>query len=278
MPEPSKTKDTLSPSRLRERRRKARLYKRTCIVLAVLLIVGGGIGILYIPALRIHAVEVVGTQTVDKGAVEAEIWSSISGKKFKLLPKDNAFIYNDSEITSALLSAFPKIKEVRLTLQSFQKLEATVLERTPVALWCGESVQSQVPCDFLDSTGVLYEKAPDFSGSAYIKWYAEAPRGSALGSHILDSLVFAWVNPLVLSLSGEGLEPHAVEVTKDRDVRVLCAGDFTLLFALNQKPEDVLTRLHQAESSEILKNKKLTDLLYLDLRFSGNRLYYKLKQ
>ena len=275
MSAPVRTKESLQPSRLRQRRRKVRIYRITALLVFVLLVLGGIIGFFYIPLIRVRDVEVTGTQTVDPKRIEETIRAELAGHIGYVLPKNNAFLYNEQSMRSRVSSLFPKIKEITIALKNFHSIQVSIVERMPAALWCGEVQDAVSPCFYIDDSGVVYEDAPTYSGDAYVRWYGKVIGGPLGGDYLQGG--FPSLLALIGELDKEGLQPHEIVVEDNGDVHAYYNGGFTLLFTLGQKPEAILTALHAAENADVFQGKKLTDLSYLDLRFLGNRLYYKLK-
>jgi hypothetical protein len=75
---------------------------------------------------------------------------------------------------------------------------------------------------------------------------------------------------------GVGEAVSRVAVSDGGDITMTFAGGFTLIFAQDQSPADVLARFSLAQSSSVFAGHALADFDYLDLRF-GDKLYYKLK-
>ena len=272
---PSKQKEVLQPSRLRARRRKVRIVKGVFFFVLISLLVGGAIGSFYIPALRVRDVAVFDAKTVDAKEVEQALRSVLSGRKWLVLPRNNAFIFSEEELRDKVEHDFPKVKKIDIELSNFHTIETRIEERSPYALWCGENKDAPVPCVYIDTAGVVYEPSAEYSGDAYTKWYGEVA-GGLLGGVYLGE-VSSSLFPLVAELKKDGVSAQTVVVERNGDVRVVSEGGFELLFTVNQKPESLLSSLRTAKASEALKDKSFSDLLYLDMRFSDNRLYYKFK-
>lgn len=275
MPAPSRKTEVLTPSRLREKRRRARLYRLLALLFLLAVLIGSTIGFFYIPALRVRDVSIEGTQSVSSDAIKEVLFNELSGRKLLVLPANNAFLYDESRLRSAVLRQFPKIKKITITLSNFHYINASVEERSPIGLWCGESKEAMSACMYFDAEGIVYEAAPDYSGDAYIKWYGSILGTTPGGRYAGDSFISLFA--LVQELEKEKIHAQKVFVEKNGDVEILYSGEFRLLFTLSQKPETILAALHAAKESDVLRGKELTQLSYLDLRFAGNRLYYKMK-
>ncbi len=266
----------LPPSRLKERRQKKRLTVSIVLLTLVFLVGAGGVALLYIPQLRIHDVVIVGAQTADPKQIETAVLEVLHRKVLYLLPKDSLFVYNDTELQGMIKKTFPKIKTATITLKDFHTIEVVVTERKPAALWCGAKRDDPKTCMYLDEGGVVFGEAPAYSGDAYVRWYGALPDTTELGTTYL-AVVFTSLEALVKEFNREGLQVQSVAVDESGDVSVLCSDAFTIRFTLKQKPEGLLALLHAAQTASIFRDKKISDLEYLDLRFSDTKLYYKFK-
>lgn len=275
MSAPSKQREVLQPSRLKARRRKVRIIKAVFFFVLFVLLLGGVVGSFYIPALRVRDVSVLDAKTIDPKEVERALREVLSGKKWFVLPKNNAFLFSEEELREKVLQDFPKVKGIAIKLTNFHAIEARIEERSAYALWCGENKNEPVPCMYIDETGVVYELSPEYSGDAYTKWYGEVQGGPLGGVYLGEASSSLF--PLVAEFKKDGVSAETVVVEKNGDVRVLSEGNFELLFTVTQKPESLLSALRTAKASDALKDKSFSDLQYLDMRFSESRLYYKFR-
>lgn len=275
MSAPLKQREVLQPSRLKARRRKARIIKGVFFFVLFVLFVGGAVGMFYIPALRVRDVSVLDTKTIDAKEVEQTLRSVLAGRTLFVLPSDNAFLFSEEELQSRVLQTFPKVRKIDITLTNFHTIETRIEERTAYALWCGENKDEPVPCMYMDDRGVVYELSPEYSGNAYTKWYGEVIGERQGGVYLGDTASSLF--PLVAEFQKDGVLAHKVIAEKNGDVRVQSDDGFELLFTVRQKPESLLSALRTAKASDALKGKNFSDLQYLDMRFSESRLYYKFK-
>jgi len=267
----------LPPSRLRERRRKARTLTWLFFVMAFLILIGVLVGLAHVKRIRVTEVAISETKTVSAAGVEAAVRKELTGLLWFVLPRDNVLIYSQKNIEGRVLREYPAIKSVTVSLKNFHAIEVKVVERIPVALWCGQamSTDSSNPCFFLDESGFIYELAPEYSGDAYVRWYGETSLPNPPAQYIRTDVFRALVS-LLAQLNIEAGEPRQVIQDVTGDVRVSFAEGFDLLFTLMQKTDEVLANLRAAKSSDVLQGKQLSGLQYLDLRF-GNKMYYKFK-
>ena len=257
------------PSKLRARRRRERILRVSLLALGLAVVLGSLVALAYLPRVTITTIDLEGLSTIPQEEVRAAVERELSQRYFFLLPKRNIFLYPRAGIERALLAAYPKLRTATVSFTDFNRIRVTVEERSPFALWCEED-----RCSFLDRDGFLYAKAPEFSGTVFIKYYGVAD-GGPVGGRYLTPHIFRSLSALVTELGGRLGEPVSVSVAGE-DVEVRFLDGFSLFLSLADKPEDSLERLTLALSAEPLKGKELARLSYIDLRF-GDRVVYKFK-
>lgn len=259
------------PSKLRARRRRERVVYASLSAVGLLIVLSALAALAYLPQVTIAELNVKGLSTIPEEEVRAAIERELSRKYLFLLPKRNIFLYPRGGIERALLSSFPKLLSARVSFADFDRLEITVEERSPLAVWC---TSQDDECYFLDRDGFIYAKAPEFSGTVFIK-YKGPVEGGPVGGHYLQTQAFRSLSALVTELGKQVGEPVRVSVEgSDADIRFL--RGFSLFLSLEDKPEDSIERLMLALSAQPLKGRDLSSLSYIDLRF-GDRVVYKFK-
>ncbi len=265
---------TLPASKARARRRR-RFYIRAALLLLLLVLLTGGLaGLTYLPQISIASVKIDGAMTISARDIEEHVRAKIAGRYAFLFPKKNIFLYPQEGIEKSLLSSFPTMKTVDVGFKNFRTIHVTVTERGPHALWCGVSRTVSVPCHLLDKEGVVYARAPEFSGAVYLTYFGELSSSSPIGAALLEKDAFQSLAALVAELAHEH-KALSVEIT-GKDASVLFDDDFTLLLSLDNTPENILSRLSAIRGAPPLQGKPFSVLSYIDLRF-GNKVYFKLK-
>lgn len=270
----SRAREVLPPSKLRERRKRARVWRAILICACLAMLLAGAIGAFYLPAVTIAEVRVEGAHSIASEAIAGIVERGLSGRRFLILPKRNALIYPREGILAQLRAEHPKLKTIAMSLSGLKTLSVSVSERAPYARFCGATPSPDAACFFMDETGVVYEPSPSFSDNPYVDWYGGEPL--APGQRFLTQEEFSLLRPLADAFKGEGLTVRSIAVDDVRDVHVYDATGAEVRFALTRKPEDVLRALRAARASEALAGKELSEIEYIDLRF-GNRLYYRLR-
>jgi cell division septal protein FtsQ len=269
----------LPQSRLRARRRRKRLIIAGFFAAVFFVIVGALALLSRAPFLRISAVNIVGAQSVATSSIDALVRQQISGAYWYLFAKDDIFLYSKPVVVSALEAHYPMLKQIDVHAQDFHTIVVSVIERQPVALWCGDA--SSTNCFDMDEDGIVYASASDLgniptpSGSVT---YLGALSGTRLPQQYLTSDQFHSLFALVSALSQKvgSSSVMSVAVDENHDAEAHFANGFLLKFALADASGDIFDRFALALRSDPFKTHQLTDFQYLDLRF-GDKLYYKLK-
>jgi len=267
-----RTGGAIHTSKLRAKRKRARVVTLVLSLVVLLCLVGGLVGLSYIPQITIHTVDVHGLSTIPEEEARAVIEEILQDTYFFLFPKRNIFVYPQHELEKTLLSLFPKLKSAHAVFEDFTRISLSFEERSPAALWCGVE-KGEDPCYFLDKDGFLYAHAPEFSGTVFVRYYGEG--GGEVGTSFMTPQSFRSLSAFVTELGGMAGEPGRVEVASG-DAEIFFLDGFSVRVALKDKPEKLVERLALALESAPLKGKDLGTLSYIDLRF-GERVVYKFK-
>ena len=127
---------------VRQRRRRM-LWGGT--LAALLLLVLGTLGAAYSPLFAVEQVSVVGTSTLDAGAVEAALAGQI-GTPLPLV---------DSSSVKAVLVTFPLVESYTLEARPPHELVVRIVERTPIG-----SIQSAAGYTLVDAAGSRSRRRP----------------------------------------------------------------------------------------------------------------------
>lgn len=263
----------LGDSRLRARRKRQRFLIIGLSFFLLLLLCGGVVGLSWLPFMRIHNVDVSGAQAISPQAIQQVVRESIAGGYGHLFAKSNIFLYPKETIATNIQKAFPTIKSLTVRSEDFQTLAVAVVERQPVALWCGDNAEASSTCSFLDDDGFAYAPAAEYSGDVYQKYY-----GALVGGHLLTSEQFHSLVALVASIQKvpDIGAVDSVVVDSGADVHLTFISGFTLLFGAADAGASVLQRFTLVRGAAPFANTPLGHFEYLDLRF-GDKVYYKVK-
>jgi hypothetical protein len=228
------------------------------------------------PKFQVTTIDVVGANVIDQQDVLDFVHQELLGKWLWIFPRTSVLLINDKAIEKDLKKQFSRIETVSVKRTNLHSMVINLKEFDAVYLWC---TKVEDDCYFMDKQGVVYSKAPVFSGTAYPKVFTGAP---------LDNLPFRGMNNVDLArvaqfqekLSEINITPVAFRSISNRELRIDFLHNKTIaeLRIDPQTPTDTsLEYLFSGIRTEPLsslfhnENKKL---LYIDVRFS-NKVVYK---
>lgn len=230
-------------------------------------------------SIQIDTVSISGATVLGTESLEGQVRSNLVGKYLWAFPKTNVFLYPRNEIEKNLLSRFPRIKSVTLNTIDNHILSVSIVERSPFALWCDtpptESLVSQ--CYFLDTDGFVFDHAPQFSGSAYFKYYGFLPFEAPIGSYYLSSTTrFHELSGFVENAQGLGITPLYMSAVDSDSFELFVFGGGKILLDTRESLAKVFERFSALLKTPNLVPREGGELLveYIDLRF-GNKMFFK---
>ncbi len=269
-------------STARERRRKALVKKIIITSSVVFFALMLFIFVINRSALRVEKVNVFGTNIVREDEVLESVNKIISGKYFFLIPKNSVFFYPKEKIKNELLSKFGRIEAVYPAIDNGNTLVISVSERSPKYLWCGKepSTNNHVDgkCYFMDKTGTIFVKSPDFSPNVFFTFYGPlASTTDPIGATIFPTEELERIISFRDSVSAMGFDSKSFSVLKDGDYELNLVRSGKILFNkkdnFTQLVDNILLAITSLPLSEEVKS-KIDSLLYIDVRF-GNKVFYK---
>lgn len=272
------------PSSRREeylRRKRKILYIKMGLFLFVLALLF--VGLVYLSRIdrfRISNVEFSGGLLVSGEKVKEETLNFLNGNYFFFFPRNNVFLYPHDSLQDFLKDKFKRIDTISISTDNQKTVRINITERGMYALWC-EDVSSGDPsekCYFMDDNGVIFSKAPSFSGDAYFKFYGSISTSTdPIGNTYLASTTkFLDISRFVERVKGTDINPVGLLVKDDGEYDLLLSHDGKVYF------DDLQSFDKTADNLETLlktigTTTNLSGIDYIDLRF-GNKVFYKLKQ
>lgn len=269
-------------------------WKRLMAIIVTLGILFGIVYFLRHPKFQISVVSVVGTTVLDVEDISSSIRRDLQGSWLWIFPRTSVLLINDKVLERNLKQEFSRIENISVKRTNLHSIEATIKEFDAIYLWCIKSIkkeeesdQSAMPahagqvdeCYFMDKQGVVYSKAPVFSGTAYPKIFTGAPIDELPFQGILPDSI-SQIEELQKRLSEINITPVAFRAISPRELQV----DFLhnkmvakLLIDPTVPVETSLEYLFSGIRTQPLaglfhnENKRL---LYIDVRFS-NKVVYK---
>lgn len=256
-------------------RKKRSNKKRRIFFLIILLFLVLVYIFLFSPLFRIQAIEVSGNREVEVGEIE---------NKFNY---QNIFLITDNEIKDNLFKKIPKIADLEISKNLIKRtVKLIIKEREKLGIVCqleiGEDPESsdgageeQVKaCFYIDKTGVIFEEAPQTSGSLILLIKDYSQRDFYLGKQVFKERIVNFI-----SQAKEGLFSETSIRSLDfnilsfpvKELKVMTSEGWYILFDLEREAENQILALKVALEEKIENRESLE---YVDLRIE-NRIYYK---
>ena len=238
--------------------------------------------------LRLEQVTVDTDGIIEKSTLTAALGTNIDGTFLGVLPKDTVFRVSHNGIKDALLDEFPRIETIEFARTGFYDLHATVLERTPSALWCGDVVPPIAyvklsdlegtsdnlwgSCYLIDKSGYIYARAPLYSGNMMPRYYGSLEHAEPIAQQYIDTENFERWQKFNAILAENNLSSHAMLFVDERDVEVYLTNGLKVLMPRQEDVEVTARRLFALLDSGSIDVDK--EVEYVDLRF-GNKAFVK---
>jgi len=275
--------------KLAQRRKKIVIQRLVVVIISVICIIGSIFFIFRVENFRIQKISIVGHTSISESEIRDLVETTLAGSYGYVIPRNNTFFYPKQEILSDIQSHFLKILSVEIKRSGLQEITVSIHERSPYALWCGNSMPvfsaDTVKCYFLDSEGLVYAEAPIFSNDVYMHYYGGAvSSGTVLGAYYLSTVDFKKLDQFVRTLISLGVETKDIRVY-DGDVDIYLSNKTdslptVLRFSTAQlytKSISAFNTFISDQTTTTTIQKYLASVEYVDFRF-GNKVYSKARK
>lgn len=259
--------------------RKFLTWKKIIFIFIFLGLLFGIGSLLRSSKMQVDTFTTLGTSVLDTREIEDEVRSQLVGTWLWIFPRTSVLLVNDKAIERALKEKFSRIETVNVRRTNLHSIEITIKEFDAVYLWCS-SVEDD--CYFMDKQGVVYSKAPVFSGSAYPKLFTGAPL-ETLPFVGMASLELGRVAELQEKLSEINITPVAFRNISPRELQIDFLHNKTIAKLQIDPTTSTTTSLEylfsgiRTEPLASLFRNENKKLLYIDVRFP-NKVVYKFDQ
>ncbi len=164
------------------RYKKRKSKKRRILFLIILLILILAYILFLSPIFKIRAVEVSGNREVS----EEEIKNSFT--------YGNIFLVSENKIKNDLIKKIPKIGDLEIKKNLIKRIvKLTIEERGRLGIACQVREETE-DCFYIDKQGVIFEQAPQTSGSLILLIKDYSQREFYLGKKIFEQKIidFVW--------------------------------------------------------------------------------------
>ncbi len=131
-------------------------------------------------AFTITSVQISGIDQEEVAAVHDKAMELLSGTYAGIFPRNNSLIYPRSGIRASIEGTYQEVASVDVHRTDRHTITIALDEKKPAALVCATlpdfdgdevSLADAGACYFTDETGLMFKKAPAFSGTVYNRYY-----------------------------------------------------------------------------------------------------------
>ena len=233
----------------------------------------------YSPKLNVRTVLVSGNSVVSTEDVLDIFRAATRGRNFLIFSRANILWYPKQQIIDTLRYSYSWIDTVSIDRINLTTVGIKIKERVPAAVWCGVSLDKPVPCRLADAQGLIFAKAPEFSGAVYVKLYGPLVSADWRGVQYFSQEGAAHMLNFSKSLSGIGFQPVSVEVSGTNTYDVFLNSGTRVSVQVSDPVSTIVSNIAMLLSQKIFaesQTSNFSNLVYIDARF-GNKLFYKFK-
>lgn len=285
--QPQKKRTTKQVTKRKQAQQSVRKQRGILVGILFVVVIAVSIAFVRVPFLRIRSIDVAGNQLIQSEDVMRVAWDTLQGSTKWGIPKGHIFLMNKQSLASVLTEQFPRIGTITIDRATIRSLVITIKEHPHAFMWC--PTQTDRACYFADDTGLVFAKAPYFSGTVFMTFFGgDVVREEPIDSRILiDTNTFDTVVALVRVFDDAGFKIEGVTIgTHDEytlHVQRIDAVRTPLadIIVTTQLPADMLIRnIRLAMDTEAFQKTFVASpatLDYIDARLA-EKVFYKFQK
>jgi len=237
-------------------------------------ILGGGLLLIliiawvffWIPYLRVVNMKIEGY--ADASNVKIALADYLSSLNKFFLPRNNFFLLNIDNIEQILKEKGFDLPEVNKQIPN--ALLIRFISTPSLFIFC----QDKSSCFYVNSSGVLGERAPRFSESPLLELAIAEQIFPKIGDQIFSEQQARFLGVFLDSLKNLNLALSKIEISGNKDIKIFTKEGWHILTSSDLDADRVSQDLQLLISQKIADNR--SRLEYIDMRFP-NKAFYKLK-
>lgn len=190
-----------------------------------------------------------------------------------LYPKSNRLWFRERKVEEYIEKQFPRIANVQVSSKA-GSFSVYGEEREGFYLWCGREVvpvSTDSECYFADSTGFIFDIAPYFSGTSYLRLYGGNVSEQIVGSQAFSPELFDLYKKFQSTLESFDLSIQAMNLLPEDQLEFLLDSN-------NPTPDAPRLKYYLLNDSDVVVNNisfaLKQDLVLLDITNNYDRLEY----
>ncbi len=244
--------------------------KRVIFLFFLILIFGLAYFLFFSQVFQIKDIKISGNQVIGNEEIIDSLNNFIFKKILYFFNKNNIFLATESKLKSVLIGDFPRILSLEIHKNIFKQIiSLKIVERKEAGIFCRDE------CYYIDKDGVIFEKAPDTSGTLILVIRDNSSESVKLGDIVIESKFMAdivGVRESLLSQFSLKVLDFGIDQLPSRDLKVNTHEGWYILLDYSRDLKSQLDNLKLVLEQKIKENRK--NLEYIDLRIE-NRIYYK---
>lgn len=155
--------------------------------------------------LEIDNVRVIGADEKESAIISAAALQLLDGKYMNIFSRSNFLIYPVNKIEKYIPQVTAKVMDASVSLDGLHTIEIKITNREPDAIICAslpESLETDaestdIDCYLADKNGLIFDKAPLFSGVVYDRFFIPAlsekatTTGGLIGEYATTSEIYS---------------------------------------------------------------------------------------
>lgn len=262
--------------RAKEKKSRKRMIFFILILLFILVL---GYFLFFSPIFKVKEIKISGNRAISS----EDIYKSLKDLRFKkvliFFNHDNIFLLTKSKLRNILIDRFPRILSIQISKDIFKKnINIQITERKEMGIYCqAQNLSEEIlgGCYYIDNDGVIFEQAPQTSGTLILVIKDYSGKEIKIRDSVLDKELIAKFIELCDVLSSQfSLKALDFVIGNDaiKGFRLDTNEGWYILFDGSRDLESQIRALQLVLEEKIKEARK--NLEYIDLRIE-NRVYYK---
>ena len=221
-------------------------------------------------AFRLNKIEVAGNERVSAGDIQTKVTDLLAGGLFPLWPEENILFLSPENIAENIKSQFSAIDQIAIRRDFLNRiLRINIKERDSWAVWCSEK------CFYLDSSGVIFQPAPQFFGDLVLKITYKRAENFNLGDTVIAKETLRKLEGFISGIKNKNsFYVKTAEILPGPTFWLYADSGLKIILDNETDFERALENFQIFTNS--FPEKKLQTTDYVDLRFNDKTFYKSL--
>lgn len=223
----------------------------------------------FFPEFQVQAIRVSGNEKVASQDIETLAWQGVNKTIWGIANK-NIFMFDVRTLKDRITTGFPAIEELSIKKQWPGRLEISIVERVPFAIFCPN--QNEARCFIIDKHGVIYEIAQAIGEDSFIVRQAVDEEKLVTGQTVVEKHIMGMVADVAENLQ-KNFQISLKEVLVSNPLVFTTAERWKIYFDPAEDADGQVLKMNRLLKNEITPEIR-KNLQYIYLQYK-DRAYYK---